>query len=54
MGNEIWAWSKLGTRKTSSVLEYCFVTISRRRDVFDNKLTVPKGKKNKERKKEKN
>ena len=49
MGNEIWAWSKQETRKTSSVGEYS--VSSRRRDVFDNKLTVPKEKKNRERKK---
>ena len=52
MGNEMCAWSKQETRKITSVWEYS--VSSRRRDVFDNKLTVPKEKKNKERKKKTN
>ena len=43
MASEMWACSKQETRKISSVLEY---SVSSRRDVFDNKLTVPKERKN--------
>ena len=49
MENEMWAIQE--TRKTSSVWEYS--VSSRRRDVFDNKLTVPK-EKTRQTKKEKN
>ena len=43
MASEMRACSKQETRKISSVLEY---SVSSRRDVFDNKLTVPKERKN--------
>ena len=44
MENEMWAWSKQFKRLEKKVPCEKYSVSSRRRDVFDNKLTVPKEK----------